>query len=77
MWHGLYAPRGTPKATVERLTAALQRALRDPALVQRFAQLAAVSLDATRMSPQAPQVHLRSEMDRWGTMIRKAGISAD
>jgi tripartite-type tricarboxylate transporter receptor subunit TctC len=40
VWHGLYAPKGTPRPVIDRLVMALQAALEDPALKERFADLA-------------------------------------
>lgn len=77
VWHGLYAPRGTPRATVQRLSEGLQRALQDTALVQRYQSLAAQPVDTARATPAALQAHVRSEIDRWGPLIRAANVNAD
>jgi len=73
IWHGIYAPRGTPKAVVERLTVALQAALRDPALIQRFAELGTDPVTQDRATPPALRAHLKAESERWAPIIREAG----
>lgn len=73
-WYGLYAPRGTPKPAIELLVSALQTALRDPALVSRFAELSMAPVDAERATPEALEAFLKAEIGRWGKIIRAAGI---
>jgi tripartite-type tricarboxylate transporter receptor subunit TctC len=77
VWHGLYAPKGTPAAVVERLVEALQSALRDPALVQRFASLGTAPVDQNRINPRALRTHVKAEVERWGPILRKAGVNAE
>ena len=77
MWHGLYAPKGTPKPVLQTLEAALKRALRDPALVQRFAALGTAPVDDSQVSAQSLRAHLAAEIGRWGPLIKKAGVYAD
>ena len=77
VWHALYAPKGTPKAVVDRLVRALQEALRDATIKQRFADLGAEGVSESRATPEALRVHLKAEMDRWAPIIKKAGAFAD
>jgi tripartite-type tricarboxylate transporter receptor subunit TctC len=77
VWHGLYAPKGTPKAVVDRLTEALQYAMKDPAIKERFAGLGTEPVAQNRATPAALRAHLKSEIDLWGPIIKKAGIYAD
>jgi tripartite-type tricarboxylate transporter receptor subunit TctC len=77
IWHGLYAPKGTPKAVIDKLVAALQTALKDPEVAKRYTELGAVTFPADRQTPAALQAHLKSEIDKWGAMIKKAGQYAD
>jgi len=77
VWHGLYAPKGTPKAVVDKLTNALQTALRDATLRQRFADLGADTVAENRATPDALRKHLKAEIDKWGPIIKKAGVYAD
>ena len=77
VWHGLWAPHGTPKAVLDKLTGALQAALRDPALVAKFAELGTEPVAQNRATPAALAAHLRAEIDKWSPIIKKAGIYAD
>lgn len=77
VWHALYAPKGTPKAIVDQLSQALQVALKDPTLGQRFADLGSEPVSQERATPEALRVQLKSEIDKWGPIIKKAGIFAD
>jgi tripartite-type tricarboxylate transporter receptor subunit TctC len=73
-WYGLYAPHGTPKPVIDQLVGALQTALKDPALVSRFAELSMAPVDAERATPEALEAFLKAEIDRWGKIIKAAGI---
>lgn len=77
VWHGLYAAKGTPTPVVDRLTKALQHALKDPMVKQRFNELGTEPVEAARATPAALRVHLRREIDKWGPIIKKAGVYAD
>jgi tripartite-type tricarboxylate transporter receptor subunit TctC len=73
-WYGLYAPRGTPKPVIAKLVAALQAALKDPALVTRFGELSMAPVAAERATPEALEAFLKAEVDKWGRIIKAAGI---
>jgi tripartite-type tricarboxylate transporter receptor subunit TctC len=77
VWHALYAPKGTPPAIVEKLSKALQEALKDPTLKQRFADLGSEPVAQNRATPEALRAHLKSEIEKWGPIIKKAGVFAD
>jgi tripartite-type tricarboxylate transporter receptor subunit TctC len=77
VWHGLYAPKGTPKPVVDKLAAALQYALKDPNVKQRFADLGTEPVAQNRATPEALRTHLKSEIDKWAPIIKKAGAYAD
>jgi len=77
VWHGLYAPKGTPKPVVETLTKALQVALKDATVKQRFGDLGTEPVAEKRATPEALRAQLKSETDKWGPIIKKAGVYAD
>lgn len=77
VWHGLYAPAGTPKPVIDRLAQALQAALRYTGVRQRFAELGTEPVAQNRATPQALAAHLRAEIAKWGPVIRRAGVYAD
>jgi len=76
-WHGLWAPKGTPKPVVEQLSKALQVAVKDPTVTQRFADLGAVPVSEASATPAALQTRVKTEIDRWTPIIKAAGQYAD
>jgi tripartite-type tricarboxylate transporter receptor subunit TctC len=77
VWHGLYAPKGTPRPVIDKLAGALQQALQDPLVKTRFAELGTEPVAAAQARPEALRAHLRAEIDKWGPIIKKAGVYAD
>ena len=77
VWHAMYAPKGTPPAIIEKLSKALQEALKDANLKQRFADLGSEPVAQDRATPEALRTHLKAEIDKWGPIIKKAGVFAD
>jgi tripartite-type tricarboxylate transporter receptor subunit TctC len=77
VWHGLYAPKGTPKPIIETLTKALQAALKDKIVIQRFGELGTEPVAEKRATPDALRAHLKAEIDKWSPIIKKAGVYAD
>ena len=77
IWHGLYAPAGTPEPIVAKLSEALKTALADPKVVERFAELGTAPVPADQATPAALQQKVLSEIDRWKPVIEKAGEYAD
>ncbi|OON62834.1 hypothetical protein B0920_05210 [Massilia sp. KIM] len=77
VWHGMYAPKGTPKQVIDTLSNALRGALKDPTVKQRFADLGTEPVADERARPEALRAHVKSEIDRWGPIIHKAGAYAD
>ncbi|MEW5894085.1 MAG: tripartite tricarboxylate transporter substrate binding protein BugD [Pseudomonadota bacterium] len=77
VWHGVYAPKGTPKPVIDKLTKALAFALKDDTVKQRFADLGTEPVDPSQVTPVALRTLLRSEIDKWGPIIKKAGVYAD
>ena len=77
VWHGVYAPKGTPKPVVDKLVAALQSAIQDPAFVQRMSDLGSQVVPLTKATPAGLRDRLKTEIDKWTPIIRKAGVYAD
>lgn len=77
VWHGVYAPKGTPPAVVEKFGNALRTALKDPAIVQRMAELGADIVPEAKQTPEGLRNWLKPEIDKWGALIRSAGQYAD
>jgi tripartite-type tricarboxylate transporter receptor subunit TctC len=74
IWYGLFAPKGTPKPVLDKLVASLQEAVKDPVVKTRFADLGAIPASAERAQPEAMRTLLKSEIDRWTPVIKKAGV---
>jgi tripartite-type tricarboxylate transporter receptor subunit TctC len=77
VWHGLYAPKGSPPGVIEKLVAALQGALNDPTLKQRYAELGAEPPTPDQATPAALAAHLKAEIASWGEVIKNAGVVAE
>jgi len=77
VWHGIYAPKGTPKAIVDRMNAAVRTALKDPDVVKRMDDLGAEIVPDATNTPEALHTWLKSEIDKWGPVIRAGGKFAD
>jgi tripartite-type tricarboxylate transporter receptor subunit TctC len=77
IWHGLYAPKGTPAPVVERLSASLKAALKNEAVAARLAALGAKPVSQSEATPAALTAKLESEIARWKPLIEAAGVYAD
>ena len=77
IWHGLYAPKGTPKPVIDKLVSSLQAALKDPEVQKRYGELGAVTFPAEKQTPAALEAHLKAEIAKWAPIIQKAGAYAD
>ncbi|MCX7139988.1 MAG: tripartite tricarboxylate transporter substrate binding protein BugD [Proteobacteria bacterium] len=77
VWHGVYAPKGTPKPVLDRLVTALQAALKDSNVKLRLADLGTEPVPMAKATPEALRTFLKSEVDKWGPIIKKAGQYAD
>lgn len=73
IWHGLYAPAGTPEAAIETLNAALQVALDDPGVRQRFAEAGTTVFPSDQRTPAALQAQLENEIAIWKDVIGETG----
>jgi tripartite-type tricarboxylate transporter receptor subunit TctC len=73
VWHGLYAPKGTPSALVERLADALRMALMAPVVTTRFSDLGGVAASPEAATPPMLMEKLTSEITRWKPVIEAAG----
>lgn len=77
VWNALFAPKGTPPEVVEKLNAALLKAITDPASREKFLQLGAEPPPENQRSPQAlRQVH-SADVTKWGEVIRSANITIE
>ncbi len=77
IWHGLYAPRGTPKAVTDKVNAALRVALKDADFVKHQEALGAVIVTDARLGGAEHKKFVASEIAKWGPIIKSAGQYAD
>jgi tripartite-type tricarboxylate transporter receptor subunit TctC len=77
VWHGIYAPAGTPQEAVDRLSASLQTVLADPEIATRLAELGTTPSPVEDGTPDALAAKLSSEIERWRPVIEAAGVYAD
>ena len=77
IWHGLYAPKGTPKAALDKINAALRTALKDPEFIKREEALGAVVITDARVGGAEHKKFVADEIAKWSPIIKAAGQYAD
>ena len=77
IWHGFYAPKGTPAAIIERASAALRAALRDEKVISRFAELGLAPEPQDRAMPAPHRAFWQAEVAKWRPVLQSAGQYAD
>jgi tripartite-type tricarboxylate transporter receptor subunit TctC len=76
-WHGLWAPKGTPKDVIAKLNTAVVQALADPAVKQRFADQGQDIWPRDRQTPEALTTHHKAEIAKWWPIIKASGLKAE
>ncbi|UXH79719.1 tripartite tricarboxylate transporter substrate-binding protein [Roseateles amylovorans] len=77
IWHGLYAPKSTPKPVLDKINAALKTALKDAEFQKREEALGAVIVTDNRVNPAEHKKFVEAEINKWGPVIKAAGQYAD
>jgi tripartite-type tricarboxylate transporter receptor subunit TctC len=77
VWHGVYAPKGTPKIAIEKFGQALRAALKDPAVSGKLTDAGAMIVSDDKLTPAGLQTWLQQETLRYGPVIKSAGQFAD
>jgi tripartite-type tricarboxylate transporter receptor subunit TctC len=77
IWHGLYAPKGTPPDILAKLNAALKVALKDADFIKKQEGLGAVVVADKRMEPAEHKKFVAAEIAKWSPIIKAAGVYAD
>jgi tripartite-type tricarboxylate transporter receptor subunit TctC len=75
-WHAIWAPKGLPKDVSDKLVTALQAALKDQRVIERLASLGAEPVPQAQATPEALKSQVVAEVERWGAVIRAAGVKA-
>lgn len=77
IWHGLYAPKGTPADALAKLNGALKAALKDPLIVKRLDDLSTVVATEAQATPDFLSNRLAAEIGNWKKIIEAAGLKAE
>jgi tripartite-type tricarboxylate transporter receptor subunit TctC len=77
IWHGLYAPKGTPKAVIDKINAALKVGLKDAEFIKREEALGAVIISDNRVDGAEHKKFVEHEIAKWTPVIKAAGQYAD
>jgi tripartite-type tricarboxylate transporter receptor subunit TctC len=77
VWHGMYAPKGTPKEVIDKINKALNVALKDETVKKRIADLSSDLVSPDKATPESLRKHLTAEVARWDKVIKAAGVSAE
>src|SRR4249920_3496808 len=76
-WHAMWAPKGLPKDVSDKFVVALQTALKDPKVIERFASLGTEPVAPALATPDALKSHLAAEVKRWDVVIKAAGVKGN
>ena len=76
-WYALYAPKGTPAAITDKLSVALQAALKDENVITRFAQLSMEPVPQDQATPAALGAKLKAEVAYWSKLLKEAGVQPE
>jgi tripartite-type tricarboxylate transporter receptor subunit TctC len=77
VWHGLWAPKGTPRDVINKLNDAVVTALADPGLRERFAEIGQDVPPRDRQTPEGLAAYQKSEIETWWPIVRSAHISVE
>ncbi|MGL4438335.1 MAG: tripartite tricarboxylate transporter substrate-binding protein [Bosea sp. (in: a-proteobacteria)] len=76
VWHGLYAPKGTPAEALGKLSTALQAAMKDATINARFASFGTTAFPEAQRTPAAHKAAFEAEVAKWSKAIKDAGVAA-
>ena len=77
VWHGLWAPKGTPRDVIAKLNAAVVDALADPAVRSKLAELGQELPPREQQTPEALGAYQRAEIEKWWPIVKEAGIKPE
>jgi tripartite-type tricarboxylate transporter receptor subunit TctC len=76
-WHGLWAPKGTPRDIIGKLNGAVAGALTDPTVRQRFAEIGQEAWPREQQTPEALAAYHKGETEKWWPIIRASNLRAE
>ena len=77
VWHGVWAPKGTPASVIRRLNGAIGEALADAAVRKRLLDLGQEIPTPEQQTPEALGAYQKAEIEKWWPLIKAAGIKVD
>ena len=77
IWHGLWAPKGTPKDIIDKINAAAVKALQDPDIRRKLEDLGQDIPTPEQMKPDVFGAYQKAEFAKWKPIIDKAGVKVD
>ena len=77
VWFALWAPKGTPRDVIAKLNSAVRRALADPSMGSRLADLAQETFPPDQQTPEALGALQKADIEKWWPIIKSAGIKAE
>lgn len=75
IWHGLYAPKGTPAPVLDKVNAALREALKQPAVVEKFKGFGTSVFPEAEWTREAHAKRFLAEVDKWAVSLKAAGVT--
>ncbi|HLX82020.1 MAG TPA: tripartite tricarboxylate transporter substrate-binding protein [Burkholderiales bacterium] len=77
VWHGIWAPKGTPQPIINKINAAIVEALADPAVRAKLADLGQEIPPREQQTPEALRAHHKAEIEKWWPIVKQAGIKVE
>jgi len=77
IWEGLFAPKGTPRTVIERLSAAVVNTLGDPSVRQKLETQGYEIPPPEQQTPEALRAYQKTEIEKWSPVIKAAGVKAE
>jgi tripartite-type tricarboxylate transporter receptor subunit TctC len=75
IWHGLYAPKGTPAPVLDKLNGALRAALKDPIVLERFKSAGTQTFPESDWTREAHAKRFNAEIAKWAASLKAAGVT--
>jgi tripartite-type tricarboxylate transporter receptor subunit TctC len=77
VWHGIWAPKGTPPAVIAKINAAIVEALADPGVRTKLADLGQEIPPREQQTPEALRAHHKAEIEKWWPIVKQAGVKVE